>query len=570
MPPRATTEAARPDDTLGTLTWIAVALGTALRGIAYVRRDILWLDEAAIARNLVERSLADLLLVPLDYGQAAPKGYLLLHWVVMQVVGTSDLAFRLVPFASSIASLLLFQRLARRLLSAAGALAAVLFFAVGYWFLVYSAELHPYGLDLALSLGALALAIDLRRDAFAPQRVWAFAAYGAVVVWFSNAVVLTLGGLGLALGAIAWREHGLRAALARLWPIALAWGVSAAGAVWVAMHSFFPRAKEFFAWAWQYGMVPLPRSPDAVLWLWNAWRTQLSLFHGWNVTDPAWTSLYVALALVGFLSLIVRRTGDAVLAGSVVAVFVLASMAKQYPYDARFLLVSIAVFILGIGESIGVLANASWGRAKVAARAIAVLLCVPPVYRLVAFPPPYQWTVTGSYLAQIRERWQPGDVVYTTYVRALEVLHSAPRFGISANDVIVGPCPFGEPEAALRAADRLRGRARAWVMVGTGYYAPNSPEYAYLRTIGVRRDSLPVRLPGTFRFSAPDPFDIPTAYLFDVSDPTRLGRATADSYTLSPILRRAMRSATTWNCYGVWAPLTRESDLVRRAEPATP
>jgi len=563
LPGRATTGRPRPD-TLGILTWVAVALGVALRCVAYFRRSILWLDEAATARNIVERSLADLLLVPLDYGQAAPKGFLFLEWLVTRVLGTSDLAFRLVPFASGIASLFLFRALARRLLSPAGTLVAVLFFAVGYWFIVYAADLHPYGLDLAVSLATIVLAIDLRREGYPRRRVLAFAVYGAVAVWFSNAAVLALAGLGIALGAIAWRERGLRPAVAELWPLAVTWGVSAAGAVWVALHSFFPKAAEFFTWAWQYGMVPIPRSADSVLWLWQAWRSQLSLFHGWSVTDQGWTSLYVALALIGFVSLLRRRTADALVALSIVAVCVLASMAKQYPYDPRFLLASMSVFVLGIGEAIGVLAHASWGRATMIARAAAALLCVPPLYRVVAFPPPYQWTVTGSYLTQIRERWQPGDLLYTTYGRGLEVLHSAPRLGFASSDVVIGPCPYENLRTTLHATDPLRGRSRAWVIVGTGQYFPSSPEYAYLRTIGVRRDSLPVRLPGSYRPGEPSPFDIGTAYLFDLSDARRLDRATAESYEPSPMQRRVIRSLSPWNCYGVWAPLTRESDLLQR------
>src|SRR6476620_8340206 len=86
---------------LGIATWTVLAIGIALRCISYFRRSILWLDEAATARNIVERSLSDLLTVPLDYGQAAPKGFLLLEWLVTRMFGTSDLAFRLVPFASS-------------------------------------------------------------------------------------------------------------------------------------------------------------------------------------------------------------------------------------------------------------------------------------------------------------------------------------------------------------------------------------------------------------------------------------------------------------------------------------
>ena len=544
---------------LGVAAWVVIAIGFALRCLSYLRRDILWLDEAATARNIVERSLSDLLTVPLDYGQAAPKGFLLLEWLVTRVFGQSDLAFRFVPFATSIVSLFLFAAVARRLLTPLGTLAALLLFAVGYWFLVYASDLHPYGLDLALSLAALLLTIDLRRLGYPAKRVWATAVFGTIAVWFSNGTLLTVFGLGVALGVIAWRERGWRSALESLWPIAALWGVSAAGSVWVSVHSMFPAANEFFHWAWQYGMVPVLRSPAAFRWLWEAWRTQLSFYHGWAIENPVWTSLYVALALTGFVSLLVRRTAEAIYAASVVAAFVVVSMAKQYPYDPRYLLPSLAVFVLGIGESVGVLATAAWGRARAIPQVLALALCVPPVYRVAAYPPPYQWTVTGSYLSQIRERWQPGDVVYATYARSLEVLYSAPHFGLREQDYVIGPCDFGDPRVALRAADALRGRRRAWVIVGTGRYFPYSPEYAYLRTIGIRRDSLPVRLPGSIRTSPAVPFDIGTAYLFDLSDSTRLARATADTYVPSPLLRPMLRSVSKWNCYGVWSPLHRES-----------
>ena len=270
--------------------------------------------------------------------------------------------------------------------------------------------------------------------------------------------------------------------------------------MWVAKHSFFPAAAVYFDWLYRGGMVPAPRSLGALRWLWDAWRSQLALLHGWAIDDPAWTSLYVALALIGFLSLLKRRAADAIIVGSVVASFVLVSMAKQYPYETRLLLAPIALFLVGVGESVGVLANAEWGRARVIARSLALLLCVPPVYHAVdvstAVPVDGDRQRTSR---QIRERWQPGDVVYSTYGRAPEVLYSAPRFGLAATDVILGPCNHEDPRATLRAADALRGRRRAWVIVESGRYFSGSPEYAYLRAIGRRRDSLPIRLPGSVR-----------------------------------------------------------------------
>ena len=546
---------------LGTITWAVIALGVVLRCISYTRRSVLWTDEAALASNIMERSLSDLLTIPLDYGQAAPKGFLLLEWLVTRAFGTSDLAFRLVPFVSGIVSLFLFAAIARRLLTPSGALGALLFFSVGYWFLVYASDTHPYGLDLALSLAALLVCIDLRRLAYPPERVWAAGLFGAVAVWFSNAALVALFGLGVALGAIAWRERGWRAAVRELWPIAAMWSASAAAAAWVAVHGMFPTTREYLAWWWRDAMMPVLRSPAAFRWLWDAWRIQLLLFHGWSVENPVWTSLYVALALIGFVSLLMRRAGEAILAASVVGAYVVVSMAKQYPYEARLVLASIAVFVLGIGESIGQLAGAEWGRVRLVPRLLAVLVCLPPIYRIITFPPPYQWSVTGSYLAQIRDRWQPGDMVYSTYGTAFEVLHSAPHFGLRAEDYVLGPCDLSDPRQSLRAADALRGRRRAWVIVGTGRYFPEAPEYGYLRTIGVRGDSLPVRLAGSFRVLAPAPFDIATAYLFDLSDTTRLGRTTADTYVLSPLLRRSGRRVNDWNCYGVWRPLHRESGI---------
>jgi hypothetical protein len=557
--------ARRDLDAIAIATWAVLAVGVALRVVAYLQRSVLWLDEAATARNVVERSFGELMTVPLDYGQAAPKGFLLLEWLVTRVAGASDVAFRFVPFAAGVASVLVFLAIARRLLTPAGTLAALLFFSVGYWFLVYASDVHPYGLDLALSLAALLLVLDARRLGYPRRRIWALAAFGALAVWFSNSVVLALFGLGVALGAIAWRERGLRAAAEALWPLALAWGVSAAAAVWVAKRSFFPAAAEFFDWTWAAGMVPVPRSVDSALWLWRAWRGQLSLWHGWSVDDPVWTSLYVALSLIGFASLLRRRTADAILAGSVIAAFVLVSMARQYPYDARFVLAPLAIFMLGIGEPVGVLAAARWGRATPLAQGLAVAVCVPPVYRIITFPPPYQWTVTGAYLGQMRERWRSGDVIYTTYGRALEVMYHAPRFGFAAGDYLVGPCDHADPRTALRAVDALRGRPRVWTIVGTGRYFPQSPEYSYLRSIGIRRDSLRVSLPGSLRAGRPEPFDIGTAYLFDLSDPTRLARATAETYEFSPLLRRGLRGMNRWNCYGVWAPNVRESAAGRGA-----
>src|SRR4051795_10149780 len=69
-------QAHRRASALTIATAIIVLLGIAARLYVYVTQPSLWLDEVAITRNLIDRSLWQLLTVPLDFAQVAPKGFL--------------------------------------------------------------------------------------------------------------------------------------------------------------------------------------------------------------------------------------------------------------------------------------------------------------------------------------------------------------------------------------------------------------------------------------------------------------------------------------------------------------
>ena len=111
---------------------IALALGTAgalLRLWQYFGRGTLWIDEAAIARNVLARSPAALL-QPLDFAQIAPKGFLLIEKLAVDTFGASDRVLRLYAILTALAALPLFYPLARRVLSERGALLAFPLFPV--------------------------------------------------------------------------------------------------------------------------------------------------------------------------------------------------------------------------------------------------------------------------------------------------------------------------------------------------------------------------------------------------------------------------------------------------------
>src|SRR5262245_35146626 len=89
------------------VAWSIIAFGVLLRAAWYRFNPSLYVDEAALALNFMNRSFAGLF-APLDSNQGAPVGFLILERLAYLVVGDSEYALRLVPLLFSIASLLLF------------------------------------------------------------------------------------------------------------------------------------------------------------------------------------------------------------------------------------------------------------------------------------------------------------------------------------------------------------------------------------------------------------------------------------------------------------------------------
>ena len=83
----------------------------------YVSHASLWIDEAALARNIIDRPVSALFF-PLDYAQVAPPGFLLIQKAVVLTIGASEYALRLFPLLCGVAALLVFARLAHYLLDA--------------------------------------------------------------------------------------------------------------------------------------------------------------------------------------------------------------------------------------------------------------------------------------------------------------------------------------------------------------------------------------------------------------------------------------------------------------------
>ena len=97
-----------------------VAAGVALRLWQYLANASLWIDEIALAQNVLFWPLAHLLGQPLALDQVAPPGFLAAVKGVTWVVGPSERALRFVPFAGGVAGLLIFPVLGAPVSAALG------------------------------------------------------------------------------------------------------------------------------------------------------------------------------------------------------------------------------------------------------------------------------------------------------------------------------------------------------------------------------------------------------------------------------------------------------------------
>ena len=188
-------------------TWAFVALGLAIRGLLYLLNYPLWGDEAFVAVDFIDRGYRDLLR-PMTYHQICPLLFLWAERTAVKALGYSEYSLRLVPALCAGASVLLFRRLALRLVGGVPALLAVAIFAVSYYPIRHSAEVKPYASDLLAALALLVPAAEWLRSPDRPRRAWALAALAPPMIALSHPAAFVAGGIGLALAPTAWKARG--------------------------------------------------------------------------------------------------------------------------------------------------------------------------------------------------------------------------------------------------------------------------------------------------------------------------------------------------------------------------
>ncbi|MPZ76284.1 MAG: hypothetical protein GEU77_07145 [Deltaproteobacteria bacterium] len=514
------------------LLFVIAIVGAALRLIQYFADPALYIDEIAIASNVLERNVWELLTTPLAYDQTAPKGFLLAVKLATDAFGSSDYALRLFPLICSLIALACFWRVAEGVCDGVGAPVALALFATAIPFLFYAAQVKQYSADIAVSVFLLWLALYLaQHDSTRRRALWAGAA-GAVAVWFSQPSVFVLTGLGLALILINrfYPVEGTHRAWHRLVPTLTIWGVAIFAAILAGLASMTPATHDYMQRVWVTGLLPLPITRAInLLWPWPQLQKLFGDGAAAGLGYPA-PELYLTLTGLGFWVLWRRRRNIALLVLAPLAVTLAAAVLRQYPFTDRLILFLVPSFILAIAVSVDWIWRLVASYSRVLAALALVIIVTPAIDATIATPPIYQMENIKPVLSHLQAKRLPSDAVYVFYGAGPAVTFYGAKYGLNEKEYVLGDCHRGDNQRYLEELDTFRGYKRLWIVIthSLSMYREREDILRYLDTIGTRHDGLtvPAQTVGDLGWPA-------EVFLYDLSDPERLGSALAHSFGLT-------------------------------------
>ncbi|MGO9113626.1 MAG: ArnT family glycosyltransferase [Thermoguttaceae bacterium] len=384
-------------------------VGLVLRLTRYLLRFPLWEDEAMLSANLLDRGYGGLL-QPLHYCQVAPTLFLWGQLTAVKLLGFNEYALRLIPFLCGMGSLLLFRRVAGRLLQGTALLLAVGLFAVAYPMTRYAAEAKPYGCDLLVGLAMLALVIQWLRRPNQTRWLWYLAMLVGPAVGYSFPAIFVAGGVSLIVAWVLVMSRRTKGA-GHEGPAALADGTGTVPATLANGARSVPRTSAWIPWMvynmllvagfavllvvskysvgetnqqtmeethWANMFPPITQPLKLPLWL---LEIHAGAMLGYPVGGPNWGSTFSLICvLVGVAALVRRRQW--LLLGLLLAPlglnFVAAAL-HRFPYGghARMTLFLAPTFCTLI--AVGLTAGLAWieARRRIPASAMAMRWFVP-------------------------------------------------------------------------------------------------------------------------------------------------------------------------------------------------
>ncbi len=404
---------------------VLLLLGFVLRLRQYLTGRSLWLDEAMLALNIVNRNFIELFQT-LDYDQGSPIGFLLVEKIFNILFGEHELVLRIFPFFVGVVGLGMFYLLLRRTVSGIGLLTGLALFAVGSELIYYASEVKQYTLDVAISTTMLYLAFPLferQRE----KRHWIYLwLAGILAFWFSHPALFVLAGIGFTLLIQAlWKRD--RSEIGRVVMLGITW-VANLGLLYLFSLQHLTQNK-FLREYWQENFIPVPP--------WSNWGWFATSFRGLlqdqiGITVSAW--LVFILVVLGCISLFNKNKAYT---GAILAIFFFATIASSlwlYPLGGRFSLFMVPMVIIFISQAVDALEHklqAQFRWSSLIAFLVGVYLVYAPMVDAFSYyrDPKYFEHIRPS-MEMLSDNWQAGDDLFISNGAVPAFRFYAERYGL--------------------------------------------------------------------------------------------------------------------------------------------
>ncbi len=330
------------------LPWLIIAWGLYYRFDQYFFNPSLWLDEALVAVNVINRTFSEILKAPLEYSSyIAPPGFLVMAKLLTVCFGNSDLILRLFPFCCGVLSLLFYYPMAKHYISEAAVPLALFFFALSKPLIYYSSVFKQYSSDVLIVIILLWIVPAYRSYVLTPLRLTSLAAVGSIVVWFSHPSVFILATIGIYIIYPYLMKHQWYSAV-KLVTIYLIWLLNFVLLYFLFIHVATPNDKWLHKfWVLKNAFMPSPFSSQGIEWLCNTFESILKFPGGFENFQLAG-----CLLAIGCVALSANRKGTLFLLLLPVLIALLVSYSQQYAFSSRLLLFVLPALYLIISESI--------------------------------------------------------------------------------------------------------------------------------------------------------------------------------------------------------------------------
>lgn len=477
------------------LTGFILLTGFLLRLRQYLTGRSLWLDEAMLALNIVNRDFGELF-KPLDYDQGAPIGFTLVEKTFSLVFGRNELSLRLFPFLVGLVSLWMFYLLLKQSTRGVGLWVGLALFAFNPRLIYYSSEVKQYIVDVAVTIGLLLLAAPLFNTQ--PRKrdfLWVTAA-GLIALWFSHPALFVLAGIGLALVIIHLRRSDY-SSLRFIIGMGIVWTLNIGFLYLLILKDL--QQNTLMREYWQGTFVPFPPWSDAGWYIKSLRENIAEQFEIWYAVP-----LVLALMLIGWAAFLYYKQEVAIVFACILLVTLTASTLQLYPVFERLILFLIPIGLVLTGKAVEVLYQQMQRYGTLSVLSVLLiggyLIYGPFTTSLRYFIEPKYFEHIRPTMSFLQESWKDGDAMFISYGAVPAFEFYAPMYELTSVSYLSSQWEdYKNPDAILERLSSLKGHHRVWVLMSHIYEKGDFNEkdflIAYLDQLGDKKREF--REPGT-------------------------------------------------------------------------